>query len=111
MAEKGSASGKGRGGAGKSDPKANDESKKLHHRRLYLVGRIASLRDELKAIQDERRDIDGKLKAAPAGEKQKELRQRRVYVAERPQSLKSEMTAVSTELKEIAGKLRGTAAA
>jgi hypothetical protein len=111
MAEKSSASGKGRTGTGKPDPKAVNENRKLQHRRLYLAGRIASLRDELNAIRNERKDIDGKLKAQPAGTKQKELRQRRIYVAERPRTLKTEMTAASAELKEIAGRLRGTTAA
>ncbi len=93
-----------------ADPKAKGETKQLQHRRLYLAGRIASLRDELGAIQKERAAIDTRLKEKPDGAEEKKLRQRRVYVTGRPESLRSEMGAATTELKEINAKLGHKAA-
>jgi hypothetical protein len=110
MADKGPAPGKGRRETGKPDIKTAGDDRKLQHRRLYLAGRIASLRDELKAITDERKTIDGKLKGMPEGAEQKKLRQRRIYVVERPLSLRTELSAAAAEMKELMGKLRGAAA-
>src|SRR5438477_11552964 len=98
MAEKGA-------GAGKAAPKATDpaapkaggEAKDMRNRRLYLVGRIASLKSELGALQKERTEIDDKLKKKPELTEEKKLRQRRVYVATRPKELRTELTAAGAE--------------
>ena len=88
-----------------ADPKPDGEARKLQYRRLYLAGRIASLREEFAALQKERAEIDARLKEKPEGAEEKKLRQRRVYVATRPESLRSELGVASAELKEIMGKL------
>jgi len=102
MAEKGA-------GAGKAAPKAGDEAKNMRNRRLYLAGRIASLKNELSALQKERTEIDDKLKKKPEVGEEKKLRQRRVYVATRPQELRTELNAAGAELKEILGKIKKAA--
>jgi predicted nucleic acid-binding Zn-ribbon protein len=102
MAEKGAK-------AVKAAPKAGDEAKDMRHRRLYLVGRIASLKSELSALQKERTEIDDKLKAKPEVAEEKKLRQRRVYVATRPKDLRTELAAAGAELKEILGKMKKAA--
>ncbi len=102
MAEKGAK-------AGKAAPKVGDEAKDMRHRRLYLAGRIASLKNELSALQAERTEIDDKLKKKPEVAEEKKLRQRRVYVATRPQELRTELGAASAELKDILGKIKKAA--
>ena len=99
MAEKGAE-------AGKTAPKASSESKEIRNRRLYLVGRVASLKTELSVLQKERTEIDEKLKSKPEMAEEKKLRQRRVYVATRPKEARTELTAAGTELKEILGKMK-----
>ena len=59
MAEEHTASGKGRDDVGKSDPDLGAGTKEMHRRRLYLLGRISSLKAELKAIQEERKGMLG----------------------------------------------------
>ena len=96
-------------GAAKAAPKAGDDAKDMRNRRLYLVGRIASLKSELGALQKERTDIDDKLKSKPHVAEEKKLRQRRFYVAMRPRELRTELTAASAELKEIVVKMKAAA--
>jgi hypothetical protein len=92
------------------DPKEAGEARKLIIRRLYLAGRIASLKEEHAALQKERTDIDTRLKGKPGGAEEKKLKQRRVYVTMRPESLRSEINAANAEMKEVLVKL-GPAAA
>jgi hypothetical protein len=107
MAEKGAGAGKAAPKA--AAPKAGDEAKDMRNRRLYLAGRIASLKSELGALQKERTDIDDQLKnKLPVGE-EKKLRQRRFYVATRPKELRVELVAAGAELKEILGKMKKAA--
>ena len=96
-------------GAGRSAPKSGDESKDIRTRRLYLAGRIASLKSELNALQKERNEIDDKLKKKPEVAEEKKLRQRRVYVAIRPKELRTELNAAGAELKTILGKIKSAA--
>jgi len=103
MAEKGAGAGKA---APRAEPKAGGEAKDMRNRRLYLVGRIASLKSELGALQKERTEIDDKLKAKPEVADEKKLRQRRVYVAIRPKEVRTELGAAGAELKDILGKIK-----
>jgi len=96
-------------GAAKAVPKAGNEVKDMRNRRLYLAGRIASLKSELGALQKERTDIDDRLKNKPEVTEEKKLRQRRVYVVIRPKELRTELVASGTELKEILGKIKKAA--
>lgn len=108
MAEKGAGAGKAAPKAG-GEAKAGGDAKDMRNRRLYLVGRIASLKSELSALQKERTEIDDKLKAKPEMAEEKKLRQRRVYVATRPKELRTELGAAGAELKDILGKMKKAA--
>ncbi len=96
-------------GAAKAALKAGNEARDMRNRRLYLAGRIASLKNELGALQKERIDIDDRLKNKPEVTEEKKLRQRRVYVVIRPKELRTELVAAGTELKEILGKIKKAA--
>jgi seryl-tRNA synthetase len=109
MAEKGAGAGKPAPKAAGSEAKAGNEVKDMRNRRLYLAGRIASLKSELAALQKERTEIDDKLKKKPEIAEEKKLRQRRVYVAIRPKELRTELGAAGAELKDILGKIKKAA--
>ena len=85
-----------------------DRIKKLRQRKLYIFGRLASLKQELKSVTEEKKSLNAKLKDPKALDAKalKSLRQRKVYVKIRPESLKAELKTLTDERNSINTQLK-----
>jgi hypothetical protein len=85
------------------------EVKELRYRRVYLDIRLPNLRQEIKAIGEEKNTLTEKLRNtdALAQEEKKKLLRRRIYVVHHHKALMAESKVLSEERKELLEKLRG----
>jgi hypothetical protein len=86
-----------------SNEKSTQADKELRFRRIYIATRLPEVRDEIKRLNDEKRQVLGKVKEA-SGTDLKDLNHRRIYATVRLDVLRTEQRALIEEKKTLAAK-------
>jgi hypothetical protein len=84
------------------------ELKNLRHRKIYIRIRLPEIRDEIKNLNTETKNLTVSLqnKGGEDQENLKNIRQRKIYTRQRTQALKSEQTALTVERKTVNAALQ-----
>ena len=77
-------------------PETDKVDQQVRLRRVYVLHRLPALREEIKAVNAEKRTLDGQVKSAE-NKDSKNIKQRRMYLIGRMQALRNEQKALLSE--------------
>lgn len=81
------------------------EVSKMRQRSVYMQIRLPEIKDEIKALNEERKAIGVRVREEVLGEDQtKTLNRRRIYLANRVESLRAEQESLVKERRDINSK-------
>ena len=88
------------------EPRASRETRDVRHHRIYASVRLPTIRDEMKALQQERKELATSLKEG-GGDDPKATARRRVYLTLRLEKLRNEQKELLAERHQPVGVTPG----